>query len=61
MPLQSSNESKTATINGQLKAAELSNWLESVPPNADIRINTHRGDRNEGDYHTVTATWRAHV
>lgn len=61
MPLNNSTDSKTITLVGAVKAAEMANWFDSLPPNADIRIATHKADRNESDYHTITGTWRGHV
>lgn len=53
-----STTSKSAEINHKSTASDLTHWLATVPPDADIRINRIEGDRPFDPAVTkITATW----
>lgn len=47
------------TITGTLTAGALLDMLETVPKEAKIRIESHKGDQKDPGYSTINATWDA--
>lgn len=53
-----STTSKSAQINHKSTASDLTQWLATVPPDADIQIDRIEGDRPfDAAVTKITATW----
>ncbi len=52
---------QTFPLRYSVNAEEISRWLRTVPPVARISVNVSKGDRNEGDSYSLTATWNGPV
>ncbi len=55
------NKSFTIPTVSYIMVHELRRLLEDAPDGAIVTVSTHKGDRNEMDYHSMPISWTERV